>query len=106
HAVIEREPARGLPVVLRIPLDVLVAPFGERVLRGLLIEIEHARGGVRVAEPRVEWVTRVVREIDLAVEAREDALRLEAVLKVEACLRGGGSPPFRHVGGGIGRSDR
>ena len=97
HAVIEREPARGPPVVLRVPLDVLVAPFRERVLRGLLIEVEHPRGGVRVTEPGVERVTRVVREIDLAVEAREDALRLEAVLKVEAGLRGMGAPDFGDV---------
>ena len=84
HAVVERQPVGGLPVVLRVPLDVLVAPFGQRELRGLLVGVEHAGRRVRVAEAGVERVARVVVEVDLAVEAREDALRLEAVLEVEA----------------------
>ena len=97
HAVVERQTAVGLPVVLRVPLDVLVAPFGQRVLRGLLVDVEHAGRRVRVAEPGVEGVARVVHEVDLAVEAREDALRLEAVLKVEPDLRGMRAPHLRQV---------
>ena len=91
-AVVERQPAAGLPVVLRVPLDVLVAPLGQRVLVGLRVDVEHAGGRVRVAEARIERVVGVVGEVDLAVEAREDALRLEAVLVVEAGLRRRASP--------------
>ena len=103
HAVVERQTVVGLPVVLHVPLDVLVVPFGQRVLRGLLVDVEHARGGVRVAEPGVEGVVGIVPEVDLAVEAGEDALRLETVLEVEPGLRGVRSPHFRHVGDDVVR---
>ena len=98
HPVIERETVRRPPVVLHVPLDVLVVPFRNRELIGLLVEIEHARRRVRVGEARVEGVARVVLEVDLAVEAGEDALRLEAVLEIEPGLRGVCAPHFRQVG--------
>ena len=89
--------AAGLPVVLRVELPVLVAPLWKRVLRGLSVGVEHAGRRVRVAVPGVEGVARVVDEVDLTVEAGEDALRLEAVLEVEASFRRVGSPDLRHV---------
>src|SRR4029079_13185771 len=50
-----------------------------------------------VAVSRVEWVTRVVDEVDLAVEREKDAQRLSAALVVVADLRGVGAPDLRQV---------
>ena len=85
-AVVERQLACRPPVVLHVELEVRVAPFGDRELVGLRVGVEHAGRGVGVAVTRVERVVGVVGEVDAAVEAREDALRLVAVLVVEAGL--------------------
>ena len=95
--VVERQPGLGLPVVLHVELIVLVAPLRERVLRGLRVGVEHPGRRVRVAVARVERVVRVVGEVDVAVERREDALRLEAVLVVEPGFRGVGPPDLGQV---------
>ena len=96
-AVVERQLAVDLPVVLGVPLEVLVLPLRQRVLVGLRVGVEDAGRRVRVAEARVERVVRVVDEVDLAVEAREDALRLVAVLVVDAELGGVRSPDLGQV---------
>ena len=86
HAVVDREVVAGLPVVLHVELDVVVAPFRNGELRGLRVGVEDAGGRVRVGIAGVERVAGVVLEVDRAVEAGEDALRLERVLVVEARL--------------------
>ena len=97
NAVIDRKTVRRLPVVLSVPFVVVVSPFRQRVLGCLGVAVEHPDGRVRIGEPRVERVARVVGEVDLTVEAGEDALRLEAVLVVETSLRCVRAPHLRHI---------
>ncbi len=85
-AVVERQLLAGAPVVLQVELEVRVPPLGNRELVGLRVGVEHAQRRVGVAVPGVERVVGVVGEVDAAVEAREDALRLVAVLVVDAGL--------------------
>ena len=102
-AVVERQLAVHLPVVLQVELGVVVdhAPFDQ--LRLLQVLREHANRRVREAEAGVEGVVRVVGEVDVALEAkvghaaRAGVLRLEAVVVVEAGLARVAPPHLRHT---------
>src|SRR5262249_34546228 len=85
-AVIERQPARQLPVVLRVPFDVVVAILADGVDRGLRELVVDADRRIGEAEARVQGVRTVVDEIVNAVVVGETALRLEAVLPENADL--------------------
>ena len=98
HAVVDRHPVGRTPVVLREPFEVLVAPLRNRELRRLRIGVEHAGRRIGVAEAGIERIAAVVGEINLTVEAREQTLRLEAALEVEASLRGVRAPHFGQIG--------
>ena len=88
HAVVQREAAGDLPVVLGEKLDVVVAVLAD-VIAGSLVElVVDADGGVGEAEARVQRVGSVIHEIVLAVVVGEGALRLEAVLPEDAELQG------------------
>ena len=91
QAVIERQVAVHLPVVLHVGLDLVVdeLAFHERGL--LRVRGEHAERRVGEAEPGIERVVRVVGEAQIALERQRVALvqvlLLQAVIAVEADLR-------------------
>ena len=100
QAVVERQPAVHLPVVLEIPLDVVVEEVALDELRVLRIRREHPRRGIGEAECGVERVVGVVREAERSLPGIAGlVLRLVAVIQVEARLRG---VPAHH----LGRTDR
>ena len=92
HAVVERQPAVHLPVVLQVELGVVVDHAAFDQLRLLQVLREHADRRVGEAEAGIERVVGVVAEVDVALEAeirhaaRAGVLRLEAVVVVEAGL--------------------
>ena len=98
HAVVDRQPAVHLPVVLAVPLDVRVDVVRPRVLVRLREGVEDPERRVRVAEVRVVRVARAVDEADLGVVAGERALRLQAVLEVDAELGVVVAPDLGQVG--------
>ena len=101
HAVIERQPARHFPVILRVPFDVVVAIISDSVDGGLRELIVDADRRIGEAEARVQWVRGVVDEIILAVVGGEAALRLEAVLPENAELGVMRSPDLRDAPGEV-----
>ena len=91
QAVVERQLAVHLPVVLHVGLELVVdeLPFDERGL--LRVRGEHAERRVGEAEPGIERVVGVVGEAQVALERQRVALvqvlLLQAVVAVEADLR-------------------
>src|SRR5262249_16311403 len=67
HAVVERHAVGQLPVILRVPLDVVVAVLAGEVARRLRESVINADGSVGEAEARVAGVRDVVDEIVDAV---------------------------------------
>ena len=101
HAVVERQAAVHLPVVLQVELGVVVdhAAFDEPLR--LLVLREDAGRRIGEAEAGVERIRVVVAEVDPALEAQAaagaDVLRLEAVVVVEAALERMAPRDLRHA---------
>ena len=91
QAVVERQVAVHLPVVLHVRLDLVVDELSFHERRLLRIRGEHAERRVGEAEPGVERVVRIVGEAQIALERQRVALvqvlLLQAVIAVEADLR-------------------
>src|SRR5262245_11304139 len=87
HTIIERQAVGQLPVVLRVPFDVVVAVFADDVVGGLRECVIDADRRVSEAESRIERIRCVVNEIVDAVIIGETALWLEAVLPEKAELK-------------------
>ena len=93
-AVVQRQPAVHLPVVLDVALGVVVEHAALNELRGLQVLVVYAKNGVRIAVAGVERVVGVVGEVNIPLEGQvgdatgADVLRFEAVVVVEAALEG------------------
>ncbi len=92
EAVIQRQFAVHLPVVLQVPLDVVVEEAALDERRLLAVGRKGADGRIRPGERRIERIVRVVSEVQRALERRgavaagAEILRLVAVVDVETEL--------------------
>ena len=85
QAVVERELAIDLPVVLDVALGVAIDEAAFDIVRELVVGAEHAHRGVRESKAAVERVAGVVGEGQRAGPPLA-LLRLEAVRVIEAAL--------------------
>jgi len=96
HAVVERQPARELPVVLHEPLQAGGADVHPGGVGGFGVGVEHAQRGVGVSVAGVERVVHVAAEIEQPVEGHGLFLVPPEVLDVEAGLQRVRAPGQRH----------
>ena len=108
HAVVERQPIGDLPVVLDVELVAVVDEVPFEQLVDLRIRREDAECRVRVAEPRVNRVVRVVGEAQLPLEQLRVAelfLLLQAVVELVAGPSGVAAREARHADRDVVRAD-
>ena len=88
-AIIERQPARGLPCVLEIPFEVQAADVLDGPRGAFLVGIVTADNGVSVGIAGIERVIDVVGEIEGAlVRERAGVCNVPAAVEVDAALEG------------------